>query len=47
MKELADMISLNRQNNNEESTINLYIDGEKLYQWFIKKQRKERIVLNG
>ena len=47
MNDLADLINSRNGNDNHDNVINLYVDGEKLFQWLVKKQKKERLVLNG
>lgn len=44
MQQLADMIG---NNNDDETVINLYVDGERLFKWFVKKKKQKEFAMNG
>lgn len=47
MQELADFINSQRSENDGEKEINLYVDGERFFRWFIKKYKQWQLQTNG
>lgn len=47
MEDLADFINEKNIGSDGDKVINLYMDGERLFQWILKRKKKERFVLNG
>lgn len=47
MQDLADFINSQRVDNEENQEINLYIDGERFFRWFIKKYKQWKLQTNG
>ncbi len=44
MEQLAELIN---SSNNGEQVINLYVDGERLFKWFVKTKKQKEFVMNG
>lgn len=47
MQDLADFINSQRDENEGNQEINLYIDGERFFRWFIKKYKQWQLQTNG
>ena len=47
MQDLADFINSQRSENDGEKEINLYVDGERFFRWFIKKYKQWQLQTNG